>query len=65
MQLFKRNDTAIILKPMVLNMFLKRLIENNIINENVHRIQAYKSIMCEYFSIGFIDFMLHNESLTD
>ena len=50
---------------MVLNMFLKRIIENNIINENVHRIQAYKSIMCEYFSIGFIDFMLHNESLTD
>ena len=31
---------------------------------NVHRTQAYKSIMCGYFCIGVIDFILHNKSLT-
>ena len=30
-----------------------------------HRIQAYDSIMCEYFCIGFIDFMLKGRSLLD
>ena len=25
---------------------------------NIYRIQAYNSIMCGYFCIGFIDFML-------
>ena len=27
--------------------------------------QAYDSIMCRYFCIGFIDFMLKGKSLTD
>ena len=27
--------------------------------------QAYDSIMCGYFCIGFIDFMLKGNSLTD
>ena len=31
---------------------------------NVHRKQAYKSIMCGYFCIGVIDFIWHNKSLT-
>ena len=31
---------------------------------NVFRIQAYDSIMCGYFCIGFIDFMLAGKTLT-
>ena len=27
--------------------------------------QAYDSVMCAYFCIGFIDFMLKDKSLTD
>ena len=29
------------------------------------RIQAYDSIICTYFCIGFIDFMLAEKTLTD
>ena len=32
---------------------------------NIFRIQAYDSIMCGYFCIGFIDFMLAGKKLTD
>ena len=32
---------------------------------NIYRIQAYDSIMCGYFCIGFIKFMLNGKSLTD
>ena len=32
---------------------------------NIFRIQAYDSIMCGYFCIGFIDFMLPGKSLTE
>ena len=32
---------------------------------NVYRIQAYDSVMCGYFCIGFIDFMLNIKWLTD
>ena len=32
---------------------------------NIYRIQAYDSIMCSYFYIGFINFMLNGKSLTD
>ena len=37
---------------------IKKLIGNKNIIKNVYRIQAYDSIMCGYFCIGFIDFML-------
>ena len=37
---------------------------NNIIT-NIYRIQAYDSIMCGYFCIGFIKFMFNGNSLTD
>ena len=30
---------------------------------NVHRIQAYNWIMCRYFCIGLIDFILKGKSL--
>ena len=32
---------------------------------NIHRIQACNSIMCRYFCIEFIDFMLKGKSLLD
>ena len=32
---------------------------------NIYIIQAHDSIMCRYFCIGFIDFMLKDESLFD
>ena len=32
---------------------------------NIYRIQAYDSIMCSYFCIGFINFMFNGKCLTD
>ena len=32
---------------------------------NIYRIQAYDSIMCGYFCIGFINFMFNGKNLTD
>ena len=32
---------------------------------NIYRIQAYDSIMCGYFCIGFIDFILKDKSLLE
>ena len=32
---------------------------------NIYRIQAHDTIMCEYFYIGFIDFMSKDKSLLD
>ena len=32
---------------------------------NIYRIQAYDSIMCGYFCIGFINFMFNGKSLTE
>ena len=32
---------------------------------NIFRLQSYDSVMCEYFCIGFIDFMLQGKNLTD
>ena len=32
---------------------------------NIYRIQAYGSIMCGYFCIGFVDIMLKGKSLLD
>ena len=38
---------------------------NKNITTNIFRIQAYDSLMCEYFCIGFIDFMLTGKTLTE
>ena len=38
---------------------------NKKIITNIYRIQAYDSIMCGYFCIGFINFMFNGNSLTD
>ena len=37
---------------------------NKNIKTNIFRIQAYDSIMCGYFSLGFFDFMLAKKTLT-
>ena len=44
---------------------IKKLIRTKIIITNIYGIQAYTSIMCGYFCIGFIDFMLKGQSLLD
>ena len=44
---------------------IKKFIDNKNITTNIFRIQAYDSIMCTYFCVGFIDFMLKEDSLTD
>ena len=35
------------------------------ITTNIFRIKAYDSVMCGYFCIGFIEFMLKGKSLTE
>ena len=42
-----------------------KFIDNKSIITNIFRIQAYDSIMCGYFCIGFINFMFNGNSLTD
>ena len=42
-----------------------KFIGNKSVKTNIFRIQAYDSMMCEYFCIGFIYFMLKGKSLTD
>ena len=44
---------------------IKAFIGNKNINRNIFRIQASDSIMCSYFCIGFIDFMLSGKNLRD
>ena len=45
---------------------IKTLIDRSLsITTNIFRIQAYDSIMCGYFCIGFIDFMLAGKTLTE
>ena len=44
---------------------IEKFIKNKDIKTNIFRIQAYDSIMCGYFCIGFIDFMLAGKKLTD
>ena len=44
---------------------IKKFIGNKNVRTNIFRIQAYNSVMCGYFCIGFIDFMLKDKSITD
>ena len=45
---------------------IKKFINRSLsIKTNIFRIQAYHSIMCGYFCIGFINFMLDGKTLTD
>ena len=43
---------------------IKSFINSKNIKTNIFRIQAYNSITCEYFYIGFINFMLAGKTLT-
>ena len=38
---------------------------NKSIKTNIFRKQTYDSVVCGYFCIGFIDFMLPGKNLTD
>ena len=40
-------------------------IRNKYIITNIFRIQVFDSILCEYFCIGFIDFMLKGKTLSE
>ena len=42
---------------------IKKLIRNKNIITNIYGIQTYNSLMCGYFYIGFIDFMLKGKIL--
>ena len=44
---------------------IKQFIENKNIRGNIFRLQQNDSIMCEYFCIRFIDFMLAGKKLID
>ena len=48
--------------PKEIKTFINRLFSRT---TNIFRIQAYDSIMCGYFCIGFIDFMLAGKILTE
>ena len=44
---------------------MKEFIKKKNIITNIFRIQAYNLIMCGYFCISFIDFMLARKTLTE
>ena len=43
----------------------KKIIDKSTVVTNIFRIKAYDSVMCRYFCVGFIDFMLKDKSWTD
>ena len=58
----------VILIVFELNTFRKKfknLLIIKTIQTNIFRIQANNLVMCQYFCIGFIDFMLKDKSITD
>ena len=44
---------------------IRKFIGNKNITTNIYRIQAYDSVICGHFCIGFIDFMLKGKSLLE
>ena len=44
---------------------IKKFIGNKIIKTSIFRTKVYDSIMCGYFCIGFIGFMLAGKTITD
>ena len=54
--------------PKEMKAFINRLLssasKNKNITTNIFRIQAYDSVMCGYFCIDFIDFMLAGKKMT-
>ena len=62
---FVKEVKLFISRVLVLNMFLKKLKGNKNIKANIFRVQANKSVMCGYFCIGLIDFMVAGKKLTE
>ena len=52
------------IKPFI-NCTSSSTLHNKNITANVFRIQAYDLVMCGYFCIGFIDYMLAGKTLTE
>ena len=44
---------------------IKKFINNKNMMANIFRLQAYDSVICEYFCIGFIDVIFKGNNLTD
>ena len=44
---------------------IKIFIDKSVVVANIFRIQAYDSVMCGYFCVKFINFMLKGKTLTD
>ena len=44
---------------------IKEFVGNKSIKANIFRVQANDSVICGYFCIGFIDFMLAGKKLID
>ena len=44
---------------------IRNFTNNKNVIANIYRVQNYDSIMCGYFCIGFIGYMLMGKSLTD
>ena len=44
---------------------IKKFVGNKNIKANIFQVQANNSVMCGYFCVGFIDFMLAGKKLTD
>ena len=47
------------------NIFQNKLKHLLVIKTNIFRIQAYDSIMCRYFCLGFMNFMLAGKTLNE
>ena len=66
--LYLNGENVTYLDFLELNIFqekLKKLIRDKDITTNIYRMQAYNSVMCRYFCIGFIDFKLKGKGLLD
>ena len=66
--LYVNNKIAIYFDSFVVEHILKGVMKFIVwkkIITDIYRIQAYDSIMCGYFCIGFINFMFNGKSLTD
>ena len=67
--LYVNNKTIIYFDSFGVELIPKEIIKfignNKKIITNIYRIQAYDSIMCGYFCIGFINFMFDGNSLKD
>ena len=61
MQEFKRKHTVLGKHPEE----IKEFVRNKNKTANIFRVKSNNSVMCGYFCIGFIDFMLAGKKLTD